>query len=108
MKTRNWLLILSFITLFSQCEREDICDRDTSSSTLVVGFYNLPPQDTLKYVRSLYLWAPDKDSIYIDQQTDSIVLPLDFRTDATRYFLSDSIQVDTFDIYYEIGKTVFC
>ncbi len=101
------LLVITLAALWASagCESDDICEQAGQESGAKLGFFNLPPHDTLKPVSPLYAWAEGKDTLYAGQ-VDSIVLPLDFRNAHTRYFLSDSTNVDTVDIYYR-GRETF-
>ncbi len=96
------LLIIVLIAVFAaRCERNDICEEGVDASLLKLGFFDTSQPDSTKSVSSLYVWAAMKDSLYVDAETDSIALPLDPGANHVRFFISDSLHVDTLDVFYD-------
>lgn len=96
------LLLISSIS----CEIDDICIEEVLTPKLIIRFYDaLEPNDT-KEVTGLYVWAENKDSIYVDMILDSIALPINTFTTETKYLLSQNNVVDTLYIHH-INKEIF-
>ena len=76
------------VLLISACERDDFCTQNPVTPNLVLRFYDSSDTTTLKPVDSLYVWAEGKDSIIMNQSTDSIAIPLNTIAPNTVYFLA--------------------
>ncbi len=91
MKKYITIILVSFLAILG-CEKDDICIEATTPS-LIIRFYDNNIQTEIKQVSNLTVWADGKDSIYVNQALDSIVLPIDLTKDNTFYkFSSDLIE----------------
>ena len=91
MKKYITIIIVSFLAILS-CEKDDICI-DATTPSLIIRFYNNDIQTDVKKVSELTVWADGKDSIYVKQSLDSIIIPLDLNQNNTLYkFTSNSIE----------------
>ncbi len=91
MKKYIIIIIVSFLAILS-CEKDDICI-DATTPSLIIRFYNNDIQTDVKKVSELTVWADGKDSIYVKQSLDSIIIPLDLNQNNTLYkFTSNSIE----------------
>lgn len=93
------LLLFILILTFSNCEKDDICIEDTTPS-LIVRFYDATKLDTIKEVEKLTVWAMNKDSIYSEIATDSIVIPLDLSENSTTYKFQSDTTIDEITFSY--------
>jgi len=98
MKKYITLIIIAVFTILS-CEKDDICIENTTPS-LIIRFYDNDLPTEVKGVENLTVWANGKDSIYLNQTLDSIVLPLDLTQDHTLYKLSANLIEDEINISY--------
>jgi hypothetical protein len=98
MKKNILLAIVAIITLYS-CEQDTICI-DPITPTLVIRFYDYDNPSEVKSVESLTVWAAGKDSLYTNQTTDSISIPLDINENNTIYNLASESVVDTINFTY--------
>ena len=75
---RKIFLILSFILLINtSCEKDDFCLQNPVTPNLVLRFYDDTNRATLKSVKRFSIIADSKtDSLYTNQSTDSIAIPL--------------------------------
>ena len=91
MKKYITLIIVSIFTI-SSCEKDDICV-ESNTPSLIIRFYDNDLQTEIKQVIGLTVWADEKDSLYVNQALDSIVIPLDLTKDNTLYkFSTNSIE----------------
>lgn len=78
-------LILAGIT---SCEKDDFCDQNPVTPNLILRFYDINNTTQLKTVERLSIIAQSKtDSLYTNQNTDSIAIPLNSLTEKTIYTL---------------------
>ena len=98
MKKYISILLLFTFTIIS-CEKDDICI-DATTPSLIIRFYDNDIQTEIKQVSGLTVWAHGKDSIYVNQALDSIVLPLDLTKDNTLYKFSSGIIEDQINFTY--------
>lgn len=88
------------------CEVDDICIEEVLTPKLIIRFYDaLEPSDT-KVVNGLYVWAENKDSLYVNNAFDSIALPINTSVTETKYLLSKANVVDTLYLNY-INQEIF-
>ena len=87
MKKALYIFFLG-IFLISACEKDDFCTQNPVTPNLVLRFYDNTDPTALKTVDSLYVWAEGKDSIVVNQSTDSIAIPLNTIAPNTVYFLA--------------------
>ena len=100
------ILFSVLISTVLSCEVDDICIEDVSTPKLIIRFYDvLEPEDT-KEVEGLYVWAENKDSLYVDTSVDSIALPINTFATQTKYLLSKDNIVDTLYIHH-INQEIF-
>ena len=91
--------IIQFVTivcigllLFSACEKDDFCLDNPVTPRLVIRFYDNINRDIVKRVDRLSIFIESApDSIFKEQNTDSISIPLN-----PTNFLSDEITSTTF------------
>ena len=98
MKKYITILLLFIFTIIS-CEKDDICI-DATTPSLIIRFYDNDIQTDIKELSDLTVWADDKDSIYVNQALDSIVIPLDLTKDNTLYKFSSGIIEDQINFTY--------
>ena len=98
MKKYITILVLFVFTIIS-CEKDDICI-DAITPSLIIRFYDNDIQTEIKQVSGLTVWADGKDSIYVNQALDSIVLPLDLTKDNTLYKFSSGLTEDKINFTY--------
>ncbi|MCI2228326.1 DUF6452 family protein [Polaribacter sp. MSW13] len=103
------LNLLVLITIVSACEKDDFCTQNPVTPNLVLRFYDNTDRTTLKEVERFSIIAQgNTDSLYTNQTTDSIAIPLNSLTTETIYTLKmnniDGVttnnQVATFTIQY--------
>lgn len=99
MKKYITIVVIAIFTILS-CEKDDICIENTTPS-LIIRFYDNDLPTEVKGVENLTVWINGKDSIYLNQTLDSIVLPLDLTQDHTLYKLSANLIEDEIDLSYE-------
>jgi hypothetical protein len=98
-KTFSFLFILVFI--FSSCEKDDFCTQNPVTPKLILRFYDNINKETLKPADNLYVWAEGKnDTLFANQTTDSLVIPLNTNTTQTIYNISKNDIVNQFTIDY--------
>lgn len=97
---RNYFVAFVLICMFfSACEQDTICLLDTTPNLIVV-FKDKDAIENKKSVTSLTVWAHEKDSILIQQNTDSIAIPLNLNDDLTTYHFANSSLSDEFTFVY--------
>ena len=95
--------ILTIFVLFcviTSCEKDDFCTLNPITPKLVLRFYDNVNKTQLKNVNQLYVWAAGKDSILVNQSTDSISIPLNSIANETVYNFSKGNVVNQFTIQY--------
>lgn len=97
---RNYFVALVLISMiFSACEKDDFCSLDTTPSMIVL-FKDKDNQELRKPVSNLTVWAKGKDSIFVQQNLDSIAIPLDLNNNITIYNFANGSSTDEFTIEY--------
>jgi hypothetical protein len=87
---RSFLYIFLIVTIFSACEKDDICLSPTTPK-LILRFYDSADNTKLKAVSNLSIIAESKtDSLYTNQVVDSIAIPLNVNGTQTIYSLKTS------------------
>ncbi len=100
---KKYLFIFFSIIIFnSSCEKDDFCTQTPVTPNLILRFYDDVDRNSLKSTSSLYVWAKDKDSILINQATDSIVIPLNSASNQTIYNLSEGDVINQLTIDYSV------
>jgi len=99
MKKYITIIIVLFLSILS-CEKDDICIEATTPN-LVIRFYNNDIQTDVKQVSGLTVWAEGKDSIYVNQSLDSIIIPLDINQNNTLFKFSKGTLVDSINFTYD-------
>jgi hypothetical protein len=99
-KTIYFLLLL--VIMATACEKDDFCTLNpVTSKSLIIRFYDNANKTSTKEVASLNVWAESKeDSLFIDDTTDSLVVPLNVNTNKTIYNFSKAGVVEQFTINY--------
>ncbi|CAA0197445.1 DUF6452 family protein [Tenacibaculum maritimum] len=101
MKKVSLLVLLLSTFLIVSCEKDDFCTENPVTPNLILRFYDAENPTALKKVDSLYVWAKEKDSIIINQNTGSIAIPLNTLSNNTIYNLSKGILLSNqFTITY--------
>ncbi len=97
---QSFLLFLLIISSVS-CEVDDICTETVLTPKLIIRFYDATDTTLLKSVEGIYVWAENKDSLYVNTSVDSIALPLNTQLTTTKYLLSTNSVVDTLYLHYD-------
>lgn len=82
------------------CEKDDFCTLNPVTPKLILRFYDTADRTQLKTVNQLYVWASGKDSIFVNQSTDSLSIPLNSIANETVYNFSKGNVVNQFTIRY--------
>lgn len=96
---QSFLFFLLIMSLGS-CEVDDICTETVLTPKLIIRFYDADDTALLKSVEGIYVWAENKDSLYVNTSVDSIALPLNTQATTTKYLLSTNSVVDTLYLHY--------
>ena len=112
---KQLFLLLLFSVCFSSCEKDDICDTNTTTTPkVVIEFYDFANPTTLKNVTNLGVIAPGFTNGFGFTATSKIKVPLKtFQDTSILYFIKNgSIDPTTDDNLDEITfnysrKTVF-
>ncbi|WP_299104071.1 DUF6452 family protein [uncultured Tenacibaculum sp.] len=87
MKKYAFLIAILSI-LISSCEKDDFCTNPKATPKLVLRFFDKDANSDLKNVERLSVIAQGKtDSLFTNQTTDSIAIPLNTLTNLTVYTL---------------------
>ena len=98
---RKILILFGFILLVNtSCEKDDFCLQNPVTPNLILRFYDDVNRQTLKPASGLYVWADGKDSIYMNQSTDSLVIPLNGIASQTIYNISKNNIINQLKINY--------
>lgn len=91
------LLLLVLIFSFSGCEKDDICDTNTSvTPRVVIEFYDFSQPTVLKNVTNLKATATDEvDSLTVFNGVSTIKLPLNPILETTTYTLKLNSTIPT-------------
>lgn len=92
--------IVLLIVLVSACEKDDFCTQNPVTPKLILRFYDDADRSSLKSADTLYVWAENKDSLFVNIATDSLVIPLNTDSNQTIYNLSKGNIVEQFTIDY--------
>jgi hypothetical protein len=98
--------VLLIIILNSACEKDDFCIQNPVTPKLILRFYDEANRSSLKAVNELYVWAENKDSLFVNISTDSLVIPLNTNNNQTIYNLSKGNIVEQFTIDYTPKKRI--
>lgn len=99
---RFLLIVLAVVILFSSCEKDDFCTETPVTPSLILRFYDNADRTTVKSTSELYVWADNKDSIFVNVATDSLVIPLNPASSQTIYNLSQGSIIDQLTIDYNV------
>ncbi|WP_439132177.1 DUF6452 family protein [Polaribacter sp.] len=99
-KTIGFLVLCAVI--ITACEKDDFCTQNPVTPKLILRFYDDVDRTLPKSAESLYVWAENKDSIFVNIATDSLVLPLNGNTRQTIYNFSKDGVIEKFTINYNI------
>lgn len=102
MKKYLFLLFLTVI-IISGCEKDDFCI-DEITPNLIIRFYDTDNMTTTLSVSELYVWPEGRDSIIVNQTTDSIAIPLDVNSGQTVYNFSMGTVQDQITIDYTVNE----
>lgn len=85
---KKYILFFVVITGLLSCERDDFCVQNPVTPNLVLRFYDKDDNNQTKAVQRLSIIAQGKtDSLFTNQTTDSIAIPLNSLTTETVYTL---------------------
>jgi len=112
MSIKNLFAVIAIFMLFSACEKDDFCTKETPKTPkLVLRFYDANNRDEFKKVKNLSVWAEGKDTLpsYKSVELDSIALPLNTMDIKTVYHLKmnavdgnlSNNNINTLTITYE-------
>ncbi len=90
------------VLISTACEKDDFCTQNPVTPKLILRFYDNIDKTSPKSVESLYVWAENKDSIFVNIATDSLVLPLNGNTNRTIYNFSKNGVIEQFAINYNV------
>lgn len=98
MKKYSLLLFICFLGL-SSCERDDFCVKNPVTPNLILSFYDKDDSFVKKKLQRFSIIAQGKkDSLFTNQTTDSIAIPLNSLAKETIYTLkmneNDNIAVN--------------
>ncbi|WP_397446595.1 DUF6452 family protein [Polaribacter sp. R77954] len=99
MKKTIGFLFLCIITI-TACEKDDFCTQNPVTPKLILRFYDATSRTTTKEAETLYVWVENKDSLFVDIATDSLVIPLNSNTNQTTYNLSKDGVIEQLTINY--------
>ncbi len=114
-KITAFALLLLFALSFSACEKDDICDANTSTTPrLIIDFYDITNPTLRKNVTNLGIIANGMDTGILFTGVNKIQVPLRLTENSTKYrFILNSgntnpdlIYTDTLEFNYS-RKTVF-
>lgn len=100
------ILFLILISSTINCEIDDICLEEVLTPKLIIRFYDVLEIENTKTVEGLYVWAENKDSLYVDATVDSIALPINTFSEQTKYLFSKNNIVDTLYLHH-INQEIF-
>ena len=101
---KKYILFLVLIVLFAaSCEKDDFCI-DPITPNLIIRFYDFDNQTTTLAVDDLSVWPEDRDTIILNQVTDSIVIPLDVNNSETIYNFRMGDIIDQMTITYTVDE----
>jgi len=106
IKIAKAFLLILLISNTISCEVDDICLEEVGTPKLIIRFYDAVEPEDLKEVDGLYVWAENKDSLYVNSTTDSIALPINTFANQTKYLLSKDNVVDTLYLHH-INREIF-
>ncbi len=98
---KKYLLIIISVLAISSCEKDDFCIEEVTTPKLIIKFKDFEKKSELKKVKSLSVWANEKDSLYKKISVDSIALPLNNSANETIYNLSENNMVTKLKISYK-------
>lgn len=81
------LLLFSCFIGISACEKDDFCIQNPVTPNLVVSFYDKDNTSEKKKVKHFSIIAKGKDSLFTNNQKDSIYIPLNTLATETVYTL---------------------
>ena len=98
-KITAFLLLLTIG--FASCEKDDFCTQNPiSKKSLILRFYDSTDRSAFKTAESIDVWAENKDSIFVNITTDSLVIPLNPNTNQTIYNIRKDNFVEQLTISY--------
>lgn len=83
-------LFIAFIFI-SGCEKDDICDAETTTPRIVIDFFNINNPSVPRNVTNLIVRSPDVDTLYAAPfNTNKIAIPLKTFADQTVLTLTNN------------------
>ena len=102
MKKYILFLVLIFLVAAS-CEKDDFCI-DPITPELVIRFYDNDNQTSTLVVTDLTVWPEGRDTILLNQNLDSIAIPLDVNNPETIYNFQSGDLIDQMTITYTVDE----
>lgn len=96
-------LLVSIILLATSCEKDDFCI-DEITPNLVLRFYDADNPTTVLSATDVTIWPEGLDSIAINENLDSIAIPLDVNNPQTIYNFQTGTNIDQITIDYTVNE----
>ncbi len=102
IKKSLFFLITILLSISYSCEKDDVCLGPTTPK-MIIRFYDYSQTSDIKPTADLTVIAlPVQDTIYKQEATDSIALPLDINNNSTKYIFIENNNPDTLQISYDL------
>ncbi len=102
IKKSLFFLFAILLSISYSCEKDDVCLGATTPK-MVIRFYDYSQTSDIKPTTDLTVIAlPVQDTIYKQEATDSIALPLDVHKNYTEYVFIENNNPDTLKISYQL------
>lgn len=96
-------LLVSIILLATSCEKDDFCI-DEITPNLVLRFYDADNPTTVLSATDVTIWPEGLDSIAVNENLDSIAIPLDVNNPQTIYNFQTGTNIDQITIDYTVNE----
>lgn len=112
--TKRLLYLIFGFALISSCEKDDFCTSNPVTPKLILRFYDDANPQNIKAVQRFSAIAQGlSDSLFVNQNIDSIAIPLNPAIATTTYILkmnnsngsTVSNQIETLTITYDLSDT---
>lgn len=96
-------LLVSIILLATSCEKDDFCI-DEITPNLVLRFYDADNPTSVLSATDVTIWPEGLDSIAVNENLDSIAIPLDVNNPQTIYNFQSGTNIDQITIDYTVNE----
>ncbi len=96
-------LLVSIILLATSCEKDDFCI-DEITPNLVLRFYDADNPTSVLSATDVTIWPEGLDSIAVNENLDSIAIPLDVNNPQTIYNFQTGTNIDQITIDYTVNE----